>query len=226
MRVTAWIAVITNVIVFAGLIVYFTVVALNLTFTFTHLTVDDVPFYDNPTDNILGESLSERYHLEYWVYASDFLRFIPPILLATVIGLALVEDAKTWAQLNVWTVVILIILEIFKLAWRLVQYGFCDDFQFCRPFDPLVSTSGFGPTNFIWQWTVWGNAAWIVVLVVYLIIATQVESGSDKFWEDLSNKPGRFIVTGNKKEARDWSSLQTTMLQKMKTLYKLQSNDT
>jgi len=217
MRVVAWISTLTNVVVIAGLLIYFTVVALNLTFTFNFLTVDDVPFYDNPTDNILGESLSNRYHIEYWVYASDFLRFIPPILLPTVIGLSLLESGKVWAMSNVWIIVLLGILEILKLIWRVIQFGFCDDFQFCRPFDPAVMTSAFGPTNFIWEWTVYFNAAWIVVLVVYLILAVQVESGARKFYKDLQ-KEG-YVVREARQAEKDYKSLKD-MYEIVRSMYK------
>ncbi len=211
-------AVITNVIMIAGLFIYFSVVTLPVTFTFNFLTVDDVPFYDNPTNNILGESLSDRYHIEYWVFASDFLRIIPPLLLPTVIVLTIVEgpDNYTWAMTNVWIVALFIVLEVLKLFWRLTQWGFCDDFQFCRPFDPSVMTSAFGPTNFIWEWTVYFNAAWIAALVVYLIIATQVESGARTFWRSLVKELGIPVIEDNPQAAREYRSFQKKALDSIK----------
>lgn len=211
---------ITNIIVITGLIIYFTVVALNLTFTFTHLTVGDVPWY---ATGIFGELWAGRYHVEYWVYASDFLRFIPPILLATVIGLAIIEISYVWAEINVWVVVLSIVLEVLKLIWRLIQYGFCADFQFCRPFDPLVTTSGFGNTNFIWQWTVWGNFAWIAVLAVYLIIATQVEAGLSKYYSDLERQ-GIVVLSNNPQAAKDMRTVQRGIVDKVKLMNKIRKS--
>ncbi len=177
MRAVLWISIITNVVVTAGLFIYFTVVALNVVHTHKFLTSADVPYYGT---DVSFESLADRYHVEYWVYASDFLRFLAPLTLATVIGLALLESVS-FAQFNIWVVVLLIILDIIKLIWRLIQFGFCNESQFCRPFDPSKTASAFSNTNFVWEWTVWFNVAFIAVLVVYLVIATQVESGAKLF---------------------------------------------
>lgn len=177
MRSVLWIAVIANIIVVAGLFIYFTVVSLNVVHTHKFLDQTDVPYYGT---GITFENLSDRYHVEYWVYASDFLRFLAPLSLSTGIGLALVESVS-YAQFTIWLIVLLIILDILKLIWRLIQFGWCNESQFCRPFDPSEIASAFSNTNFVWEWTVWFNVAFIAVLIVYLVIATQVESGARRF---------------------------------------------
>ncbi len=182
MRSAAWLTAFVNAIVFASLIIYFTVVFLNATFTHEFLTVSDVPYYDDVTGG-WRNAFANRYHFEFWIFASDLLRFIIPLAYATVIPQLIVDPDGLWTILPNLFYVILFIIEVLKAIWRGWQWGFCADFQFCRNFDESKCMQKFDcPANFLWLWVFWYNIAFIVILIIYLFLITLYERGAKEYY--------------------------------------------
>ncbi len=176
-----------NVVTTVSLIVYYTVVFLNATFTFDpDFTVSSVPFYDSVTGGEFRDTFANRLFFESWVFASDLLRIIVPITYAHIIGLIIIDKDGQWTIISSLILILIIVLEFLKAVWRGYQWVFCTDFQFCRNFDPSKCSQKFDcPANFLWLWAFWYNIAFLVLLFIYILLSEQYEPAVIKFYKNL-----------------------------------------
>jgi len=187
MRLEMWLLAALNTFTLASLIVYFTVVFLNVTFTFDpDFTVSSVPFYDSTTGGDFRDTFANRFFFESWVFASDLLRPIVLVAYAHVLHLILIDKDGQWSIISSLIWVVILILEVLKAIWRGYQWGFCADFQFCRNFDPSKCSQKFDcPANFVWLWAFWYNIFFVVILIVYLFLSTLYEPAVEKYYKNL-----------------------------------------
>ena len=114
-----------------SLLVYFPFVHLNLVFTHDNLAVSDVSYY-NPNK---AESTTERFHFEWYLFASDALRIALPVLPLFTMANLLIDGPSSmiWYTIIIFILLAVEAVKLFKYSYNLV---FCEDFQFCRNFDP------------------------------------------------------------------------------------------
>lgn len=189
-----WLITITNILYVSVLFIYLVIVHLNLVFTFDHLSVGDVPYYSGGVSYSSG---AERFlGLDFWVYASDYLLFIPVFSTTASIASSIIYP-KGPELFNIGSIAVILIIQVLKLAYRVIEWGFCSSYnQFCRPFNPATPTSSFGNTNFVFEWTVFFTLATIPVLLVYLFLSTQITQGKKDFYLNLSRNEDIRIVDG------------------------------
>jgi hypothetical protein len=175
-----------NVIVLAFLFIYFAIVHLNLVFTFKHLTVSDVPYYDT---GVTYPNIDQRFGIDWWMYLTDYFRFIPIFSMNATIGASLLY-VHGYETTNIAVIGILLIWEILKLlVVRIPEWASCANIQVCRNENPADNPpSAFEFTSMLWQWTVFFNVAYIGVLVIYLILAAFIKREQKEYYEELKKK--------------------------------------
>jgi len=186
MKFIYWGTTIFNTIVLFFLFTYFAIVHLNLVFTFNHLPVSNVPWYD---PSVPLPNLDQRFGFDWWIYVTDYFRFIPIFASLAVIGSSLLYT-KAYEGLFVGSTVILLIWEVIKLlAIRILEWANCKNVQICRNENPADNPpSAFEMTSMLWQWTVFFNVAFIGVLIIYIIIGIFIKQGQKEYYEELSKK--------------------------------------
>lgn len=175
-----------NVVVIMTLIAYFISVYLPLVFTFANLTIADIPYYSTNPVGLLGNVYSDRYNYEWWVFTSDLFRLLVPLIFVQSILGALISQTKDTSVLLLVAVVLIFVFELLKLLYRGYVLGFCEDFQFCRSFNPANCMPGMDcPSNFIWQWTFYYNIVFVVIMVIYVILLSYITPESEIWLENL-----------------------------------------
>lgn len=182
MRALCWGTLLLNVVVFVFLMVYLSIVHLNLVLTFKYLTPSDVPPY---SPHITYPDIDQRYGIDWFLYATDYLRFVPLISVPTTMQATLLYT-NGFEDENVVLVAVIEGIEIVKFGVRLVEWAFCSNVQICRYDNPADNPpSMFAPTNQLWLWTVWFNFVFIFVLLFYLAISMFIKSGKKKYIDTL-----------------------------------------
>ena len=191
MKTLYWISNGIIYVVGAFLIVYYGAVHLNLVVTNPHLPPDDVSYYQ--TNKHYPGQIEYLTGVDYWVFASRFLRLIPLWTLSTAIGGAMLYR-NTFESLAITFNAILLVWEFLTFVYRIVEWGTCGSYgQVCRPFNPATSTSAFGNTNFIFEWELWFGLAWMGVLAIIIYLLTEIKSARKDFWENLTKKYPGFV---------------------------------
>jgi hypothetical protein len=159
---------------------------LNVVFTFKHLPVSAVPYY-NPAATF--PNIDQRYGVDWFVYVTDYLRFIPIFSSNAAIGGALLYPIA-YEEINTGAIVLLTIWELLKLlVVRIPEWSDCKNIQICRNENPADNPpAAFELTSALWQWTIFFNVAFIGVLIVYIFLATQIKSGQKAYYENLKKK--------------------------------------
>lgn len=176
-----WAIVVWNIIYIGFLMAYNVVVPLNLVFTFTYLPIANVPYYT--TDTTFPQQM-ERYNVDFWLYATDFLRWLPPFTISSAMTSAIVFGEKSYHEFNLAFIIILGVIELIKLAYRAAEWGTCGIYgQVCRPFNPATPTGTFGETNEIFKWTVYFNVGMLGALIIFLIFSLNIGASAKSYWK-------------------------------------------
>jgi hypothetical protein len=183
-----------NAIVVVWLFVYFPLVFLNLVFPFSDLPISDVSYYNGNSGNY------DRYAIEWFIYASDIFRFIPPLLLTFTLTQALLDTKSVIGILTFYMIfnTILAILELVKAIKYTWDWIYCKDYQFCRSFD---SDDGGNPNdaNYVFITVAITSYVYLIFDIIYLILSRPIKT-SVVFYEraSLFESNGDDMESGNK----------------------------
>ena len=191
MKALMWCTNILNLIVVLSLIVYFPIVYLNYTFTHSNLPDDNVPFYisDDPVDDT--EKSSGQFELFWWIYATDALRLLFPLL--AVVNIIILRYNGTGFTIFVqFTFIALLLWEFVKFIWSVVFWipDNCKNHQFCRSLEARRDAIGTeigedpGTANFVYSFMTWYNLDFFFIAIIYLIIVGSME-GSLFSWRSI-----------------------------------------
>ncbi len=154
-----------NLIWVLALFFYFPGVYLNLTFTHTNLT--EVPYYSDS----ISLATTNRYHWEWWVYASDVLRILPPIIfLFFYCNLILHKNAGVlWYTVSMVILLLIDTAKMLKLFWH---WGFCASYQFCRAYSARNDGTGEDPAvpNYNFHMIMWFNVGFFILTLIYTFL--------------------------------------------------------
>jgi hypothetical protein len=146
-----------------ALFVYLPVVWLNLVFTFSDLPSSNIPYYDN------ASSSYNRYNSMWWIISTDVLRFIGPNIASYTINLILLQKQGYLAATTWYTIVMimLVIVEAFKVAVFTWQFVYCGSYQLCRNFDPSGNPESANYVFLImWIYSMSFLAIWVIYNVL------------------------------------------------------------
>lgn len=162
---------IINLFFVVGLIVYYPLIYLNITFTNDELRVADVPFYD--TD--LGSGTTRRYQYHWWEFASDSLRILEPIVMITAMCSQVIFGPQSVLPLVVF-MSFMVILETAKLVKRAADWLRCGGYQFCRNFD---TSSPADRPNYIFLTCFFFNLVYWIFAIIYLALLPKIQKTSE-----------------------------------------------
>lgn len=154
-----------NAIVVISLLIYFPTVFLNLVFTFDDLPVANIPYYSES----ITTAKSDRYQYEWFFYALDVLRIIPPIFLNFQISSNIVHGKSSMLAYYVVMGVCLIV-EFANFLKRSIDWGLCSSTQLCRGYETSPATA-----NYVFLVAFWYNAAWVLFDMIYLVCGTWLD---------------------------------------------------
>ena len=178
---TVILLVLSSFLLALALVFYIPFVFFNFTFTHNDLPDDNIPYYINDESAFMNieEGDSGRFGLYWWVYASDAILFLVPIVTLANLG------CKIHLNLNFTVLVqleliVLLVLQIVKFIWGalLALPTLCDGHQFCRAFgsrrDNTKAEVGDNPRNmnYVYSLYVWFNLGFSLILFVTLIVVS------------------------------------------------------
>lgn len=123
-----------NATTFILFIFYNCYVTQNLVFTDSNLPVKNIPYYD-PSK---GET-TERFALEWWIYATDSLRVFPIGYSYFSLLMKMMFNINSFF-LYVAPMGVMAVIELTKLIKFSTNIWMCSDYQFCRNYDPSESS--------------------------------------------------------------------------------------
>lgn len=184
--------------VFLALFAYFPIVWLNLVFTFGDLTSSNIPYYDN------ASSSYDRYNSMWWIIATDILRFVGPGIATYTITLILLQRQGYLAAITWYIIVmvILVILEAFKVVVFTWQFVYCGSYQLCRNFDPSGNPES---ANYVFL-TMWiYDMAFLFIWIIYSVLSDTIRRYALKLLtENLSNSEDVPVLQLNLNHDNDW----------------------
>lgn len=161
-----------NVVTVLALFVNFGLIFSNFVFTFAQLPVALIPYYDVG----LGGWQTHRFYFEWWEIGTDVLRISYPLLVLNVLA-----TQKLFGKHSVIgsliAVVSLGVLDVAKLVWRVVQWGFCDNHQHCRGYTSPNSI------NYVFATHIGITFYFVLLAIAYGFIISEIGKAADK------NKP-------------------------------------
>lgn len=185
-----WIgATILTVFTTFALMTYYSFIHLNLVFTHDNLETSAIPYYDSSGGTGHPSLLQvQRYRFEWWVFASDVLRIIPPVLFMLMLLYNVMNGPTTHLP---YTLIVFVLagLEFLKLAYRSWQYARCGFYQLCRNFDPTGTAS---QANVIWVVLFYFNLGFFIIFVVYGMLGPSLTQAGNYYYEtEMNTKPER-----------------------------------
>lgn len=193
---------------------------MNSVFTFNHLPVSSVPWYDT---SLTFVNDMQRYNLEYFLMLSTVFDFFVPLAVATgyLFELQGVKGGR-WIMLGylLWDGVLQL-----KFVFRIIQIVTCSSWQICRNEDPAGNPNDL---SLVFKWTFFGNLAWIIILMVYIAIAIFIKYSVPKekdniLKEGLDERGFTLIQIMKIKEAAKYQSYVEDREKNIKQQYKFPS---
>jgi hypothetical protein len=211
-----------NTVVFISLFAYYAAVYLNVVFTFKYLTTSDVSYYDPTLMGLLGSDYSNRYSWEWWVFLSDILRVLVPIMYEFMVVTTVMYNNKSVRDIVALSTVLILVGEVLKLIWRGYVWWFCVDFQFCRNFNENNCKQKFDcPANFIWQWAFLYGLAFVVILILYTLLLSIFDSYAGDYQKELEEKGfDKRFLEGDTKEEKEKLKSNIPGYSQIRRLYK------
>lgn len=154
-----------NTLVTLSLLGYFPVVYLNLVYTHDTLPIANVPYYDPA----LTSAKSDRYQYEWFFYAMDIFRIIPPIMINFQITSTVIHGSSSTLG-YILIVGFICILDLINLVKRSSDYGLCSTIQFCRNFNP----ANYATPNWVFLVGFWFNLAFLLFDAIYIYMAVYI----------------------------------------------------
>ncbi|KKK90893.1 hypothetical protein LCGC14_2718440, partial [marine sediment metagenome] len=119
MRVSIFFVNLFNFIFVVSLIVFFSLTFLNFTFTFSDLPDDNVPYYISDDAANVTEKNSGKFGLYWWIYASQVLLLLIPLLLLS--NLLILHYGGTGFTVIVQFIFVLLLLwELTGFIWAVL----------------------------------------------------------------------------------------------------------
>ena len=183
MRSIFWFTVIFGLFVSVAFVVYYPLVYLTYTFTHANLPDDNVRFYFHEDPGTPTEGSSGQFQFFWWVYATDSLRILFPVL--SVMNLFLLMYAGPGL-----TPVIVVILAII-LIWEVVKFictiviwvpENCQNAQFCRSFGSRRTDAGVEigedprDQNSVYNFMTWFNLVFLAVGLMYVVTVATMDN--------------------------------------------------
>lgn len=185
---------ITTVVFCLLLISYFPIVWLNITFTFSDLSLQDVPFYAECSSNIVDSTLctlvdfvysTDRYHFYWFIMATDALLIVAVFLpWTTMMYLIMYGQWCNIFLIHTLPSAIIAGLQLLKVIILILGWLICKSVNFCRNFD---SASGANPNNANWIYiaTVIYSVVFTIISTIYALLYTVFESGIREYQKEL-----------------------------------------
>lgn len=158
---------------------YFPLVTENLIFTFSDLQPSDIPFYngnDESTD-------TDRYRFDWWVFAFDILRFVPPLLAFMEI---ITEDIFKYHNPLPYIIIdaLIAVIETLKLFYFLIRWIGCSNYQLCRGFNS--SSSSPSSANYVFLSVVFFCMFFWITSIIYAVLSSEIAKGAKKKYNVVS----------------------------------------
>lgn len=167
---------IINGITVIGLTIYLPTVYLNYTFTSTFLTTADVPYYSVG----LGSSQTNRYNANWFMSAMDVFMIIPPVMVFYTAFMVLLREKTDDLELQPPSIIfyyvitiIIAIMEYVKMIYKIIQYIYCEDRNFCRNFDPSGNP---GIANYVFLFDLSFSIIFPVLATVYVAMGLVIKN--------------------------------------------------
>jgi len=119
----------------------------------------------------LGSATTDRFYYHWWEIGTDVFVILMPILQISAFATQSLYGRHS-NLVYIIGVAIILVLELLKVVKRSFDWARCDEYQFCRNFDPAGDPSS---PNFVFYLLYFFTVFYFFVAVVYmLLIATTV----------------------------------------------------
>ena len=182
MRSIFWFTVIFGLIVSLAFVLYYPCVYLTYTFTHDNLPDDNVRFYFHEDPGTPTEGSSGRFQFFWWLYATDALRILFPILSIMNLFL-LIYSGPGLTPVIVVILAIILICEVVKFICTIIIWvpENCQNAQFCRNFGSRRTDAGVEigedprDQNSVYNFMTWFNLVFLAVGLLYVVTVATMD---------------------------------------------------